>query len=53
MFCETGTIGDIVSHGIGLPQPISSEIDYFDNTYCRIDVPKQNEAIYLEKCLGQ
>ena len=52
MFCETGTIGEILNHGIALPQEIDNEIDYFKDTYCKIGELDTNKDLYLNECLG-
>ncbi len=38
MFCETGVIGRLKDQGIARKKQTSDEIDYFDDSYCEIEV---------------
>ena len=50
MFCLTGKIGRIQDHGIAMKLRTSEEIDYFDDTYCELDVSFDNQERFTANC---
>lgn len=43
MFCQTGLIGRISNHGIAKKIQTSEEIEYFEDTYCEMNVELPNK----------
>lgn len=50
LFCETGVIGKINRHGIAMIERFDSDTYFFEDTFCPINLTRENNRAIKEKC---